>query len=100
MPSAASANPFLDIMLAVMHPAHPAEGITLEEAVIAYTWGSAYAEFMEHRKGTLKPGKLADLAVLSQNIFTVPPPALPATFSVLTMVDGRIVHDAGVLESE
>ena len=46
---------------------------------------------------TLAPGDLADLAVLSQDIFTLPPPALPATTSLLTMVGGQVVWDAGVL---
>src|SRR5690606_22811109 len=40
-------NPFLNIMFAVMHPANPAEAITVAQAVRAYTWGSAYAEFAE-----------------------------------------------------
>ena len=58
---------------------------------------SAYAEFAEKDKGTLEPGKLADLAVLSQDIFSVPLPELPKTQSLLTLVGGRIVHDAGAL---
>jgi predicted amidohydrolase YtcJ len=85
-------------MLAVLHPDRPEEAITVEEAILAYTRGSAYAELEEHRKGTLAPGKLADLAVLSQDPFTLPDPGLiAATSSVLTMVDGRVVFDAGVL---
>jgi predicted amidohydrolase YtcJ len=56
--------------------------------------GSAYAEFAEKEKGTLEPGKLADLAVLSQNILEVPAEALPATEAVLTMVGGKIVRDS------
>jgi predicted amidohydrolase YtcJ len=69
----------------------------VEEAVTAYTRGAAYAELAEDRKGSLSPGKLADLAVLSQDPFSVPPPAIPGTTSVLTMVGGKIVFDAGVL---
>ena len=57
------------------------------------TRGSAYAEFAEREKGTLAPGMLADLAVLSQDVFTVPPSALPGTTSVLTVVGGKIVYD-------
>lgn len=90
-------NPFLNIMLATIHPANPAEALTREQAVTAYTHGSAYAEFMEQDKGTLAPGMLADLAVLSQDIFSVPPPELLKTVSVLTMVGGKVVHDAGAL---
>ena len=48
---------------------------------------------METRKGTLSPGMLADIAMLSQDIFTAPPDALPATFSVLTLVGGKVVHE-------
>jgi predicted amidohydrolase YtcJ len=91
-------SPFLDIMLATLHPDRPSEALTREQAVTAYTAGSAYAEFEEHQKGRLTPGHLADLAVLSQDIFTVPFFLLPNTESVLTMVDGRIVWDAGVVQ--
>ena len=87
-------NPFLNLMFAVTHPTHPGEALTREQAVTAYTRGSAYAEFAEHEKGTLAPGMFADLAVLSQDIFAVAPEALPATSSLLTLVGGRIVHDA------
>ena len=70
--------------------ARPDEAITREQAVIAYTMGSAYAQFAEDDKGSLEPGKLADLAVLSQDIFSVPPEALPATTSRLTLVGGKV----------
>jgi len=79
-------------MLAVIHPDNPPEAVTMEEAVTAYTRGSAWAEFTEKDKGTLTVGKLADLAILSQDIFTVPPPQLPVTHSVLTMIGGRVVY--------
>jgi hypothetical protein len=62
--------------------------------VIAYTRGSAYAEGAEGEKGTLEPGKLADLAVLSRDIFSVAPSEIPGTESVLTLVGGKVVHDA------
>ena len=87
-------NPFLNIMLAVTREENPSEAITREEAVSAYTRGGAFAEFAEHDKGTLAPGMLADLAVLSQDIFTVPVSAMPATVSLLTMVGGKTVFDA------
>lgn len=92
-------SPFLDIFLATFHPARPGEALTREQAVIAYTADSAYAEFEEHRKGRLAPGQLADLAVLSEDIFTAPPPVLLATRSVLTLVDGRIAWDEGVVQA-
>jgi hypothetical protein len=73
------------------------EAITREQAVIAYTRGSAYAEFTDKDKGTLEPGKLADLAVLSQDIFQIPLQDLPKTESVLTLVGGKVVYDTKVL---
>ena len=90
-------NPFLNIMFASTYPGKPQEAVTREQAVIAYTLTSAYAEFAEKDKGSLEPGKLADLAVLSQDIFTIPAGDLPKTESVLTMVGGKIVYDAKVV---
>jgi predicted amidohydrolase YtcJ len=90
-------NPYLNIMMACLHPSNPPEAVTREQAVIAYTITSAYAEFREKEKGSLEPGKLADLAVLSQDIFSVPFSDLPKTESVLTLVGGRIVYDAKVV---
>jgi predicted amidohydrolase YtcJ len=93
-------SPFLNLFLAMIHPTRPSEALTLEQALAAFTRGAAYAEFEEHRKGRLVPGQVADLAVLSQDIFQVAPIAIPATASVLTLVAGRIVWDAGVLHAE
>ncbi len=92
--SDAPPNPYLDIMFATNPGNRPSEGITREQAVTAYTRTSAYAEFQEKEKGTIEPGKLADIAVLSQDIFTVPIPELPRTVSVLTMVGGKVVYKA------
>jgi predicted amidohydrolase YtcJ len=86
-------NPYLNIALASKHPDRPSEALTREQAVIAYTLTSAYAESAERDKGTLDGGKLADLAVLSQDIFTVSEQQLPQTVSILTMVGGAIVYD-------
>jgi predicted amidohydrolase YtcJ len=90
---------YLNLMLAAYYPGKPNESLTLEQAVIAYTRTAAYAEFAEKDKGSLEPGKFADLAVLSQDIFSVPPPELPKTGSVLTMVGGKIVYDAKALST-
>jgi predicted amidohydrolase YtcJ len=84
-------NPYLNVMFASINANNPAEAMTREQAIAAYTLGSARAELMEAQKGTLAPGMLADLAMLSQDIFTVAPDALPATQSVLTVVGGTIV---------
>src|SRR5258708_867667 len=89
-------NPFLGILLATTHPARPSEAISREQAVEAYTRGSAFAEFAENDKGTIAAGKLADLAVLSQDIFKVSNDALPKTVSLITIVGGKIVYDAGI----
>lgn len=86
-------SPFVNIMLAATHAANPKEALTREQAVIAYTRGSAFAEMAERDKGTLAPGMLADLVVLSQDIFSVPTQALPETHSVLTMIGGRVAYD-------
>ena len=90
-------NPYLNIMLASTYRGKPTQALTREQAVIAYTLTAAYAEFAEKDKGSLEPGKLADLAVLSQDIFRVPTEDLPKTVSVLTMVGGHIVYDANVV---
>ena len=68
----------------------PEERITVEDAVRAYTHGSAYAAFSDDRVGTLEVGKLADLAVLSQDIFSVDPLAIGNTHVTLTMVGGKV----------
>lgn len=90
-------NPCLNIMFATTHPDRPSEALTREQAVTAYTRGSAFAEFTEKEKGHLSPGALADIAVLSADVFTAPPQQLPSIESVLTLVGGRIVHDSGVV---
>ncbi len=87
-------NPYLNIMFASTYPGKPKEALTREQAVTAYTLTAAYAEFAEKDKGSLERGKLADLAVLSQDIFRIPAADLPKTESVLTLVGGRIVYDA------
>src|SRR5262249_12934484 len=72
----------------------PEERLTVEQAVNAYTQGSAYARFSEDRLGTLEVGKEADLAVLSQDIFSVNPQEISKARVVMTMVGGRVVFEA------
>lgn len=86
-------NPFLNIMLATTHRLRPDEALTREQAVAAYTRGSAILEGMEDRKGTIAPGMLADLSVLSADIFEIPASQLPRVVSLMTIVDGAIVHE-------
>lgn len=69
----------------------PEQKITVEEAVRAYTMGSAYASFDEKIKGSLEPGKLADLIVLSDDIFAIDPIKIADTKVVITIFDGQVV---------
>jgi predicted amidohydrolase YtcJ len=89
-------NPFLDLFFAVLRPARQSEALTVEEAVIAYTRTAAEAEFQESWKGTIEPGKVADLVVLSQDIFHVSPQDIPRTQALLTVVGGKAVYNAGI----
>ena len=73
----------------------PEERITVEQAVNAYTQGSAYARFSEDRLGTLEVGKEADLAVLSQDIFSAKPEEIHKTKVLTTMVGGKVVFEEG-----
>src|SRR4029450_4570811 len=90
-------NPFPHLMAASTHPTNPKEAITREEAVTAYTTGAAFSEFKEKEKGQLAVGMLADLAVLSADVFTALPAEMEAIKSVLTMLGGRIVHETGAV---
>jgi predicted amidohydrolase YtcJ len=69
----------------------PDEKITLEEALTAYTSGSAWAGFMEEKVGTLEEGRYADLVVLSQDLFQVDPVDIPQVGVEMTVVEGEIV---------
>ena len=71
----------------------PEQKITIEEAVRAYTVGSAYAEFADAEKGTVTPGKLADLVVLSRNIFKIDPVEIEKVSVTMTVVGGRVVYE-------
>ena len=70
----------------------PEQRITVEEAVRAYTTWCAYAEFGEKNKGSLEVGKLADVVVLSQDIFRVNANEIQKTGVVYTIVGGRLVY--------
>lgn len=72
----------------------PEQKITLEEAIRAYTVGSAYAEFQDHVKGSLAPGKLADLVLLDRDIFKMNPTQLDQVKVAMTVVDGKVVWEA------
>lgn len=70
----------------------PEQKVTVEEAVRAYTSSGAYAEFSERDKGTLEPGKLADIVILDKNIFEIDPDQIAKTSVVYTIAGGRIVY--------
>jgi predicted amidohydrolase YtcJ len=69
------------------------ECVDVETALRAYTVGGAYANFVDDERGSLKPGYLADFAVLSHNILDVEAPTILDTQVDLTVVGGRIVHE-------
>jgi predicted amidohydrolase YtcJ len=71
----------------------PNERITIEEAIKAYTYGTAYANFEEKSKGSISVGKVADLTVLSKNLLKVEPKEYLSTNVIYTIVDGKIVYE-------
>jgi predicted amidohydrolase YtcJ len=74
---------------------YPKQALTLDQMLPAYTRNAAYAEFMEDRLGQLRPGYLADVIVLSQDLYKIPPNSVGKTQVLLTMVDGKIVWRSG-----
>ncbi|NLN30272.1 MAG: amidohydrolase [Bacteroidales bacterium] len=73
----------------------PEQKLSMEEAIKYYTWGSAYAQFMEDRKGMLKPGYLADIVIVDRDLLTIPENEIMQTKVDYTIVDGRVVYDSG-----
>ena len=72
---------------------YPDECMDIYDAVDAYTYESAYAEFEENVKGRIKPGYYADMVILSQDIFTIPSDEIINTKVDATIVDGRFVYE-------
>ena len=70
----------------------PEQKVTVEEAARAYTSSCAYAEFGEKNKGTLEAGKLADVVVLSQDIFRISADEIWKTSVAYTIVGGKVVY--------
>ena len=73
---------------------YPDQKLSMEQAIAAYTTGSAFAEFAEKQKGKLEPGMLADFVVLDQDLTAVPPAKILATKVLRTVVGGRTVYEA------
>jgi hypothetical protein len=71
----------------------PEQRVSLDQAMAAYTRDAAWGQFEENIKGMLTPGKLADVIVLSQDLFKVSPLDIHKTKVVLTVVGGKIVHE-------
>ncbi len=92
-------NPFATLWAAVVRKERhtgtvlgPGQVLSRMEALRAFTQFGAYFTFDEHRLGSLELGKLADLAVLSDDLLTMPEDGIPELRSLLTMVGGRVVH--------
>jgi predicted amidohydrolase YtcJ len=95
-------NPLLGIYAAVTRATldgknpngwFPEQKLTVAEALEAYTIGSAYAEFQEKEKGSITPGKLADMVLLSDDIFSIAPAKIRDVTVLKTFVGGRLVWD-------
>jgi predicted amidohydrolase YtcJ len=71
----------------------PEQKISLEEAIRAFTMGSAYAEFQDQVKGSLTPGKLADLVLLDCDIFKIDPATIDKVKVAMTVVDGKVIWE-------
>jgi predicted amidohydrolase YtcJ len=96
-------NPLLGIYAAVTRATldgkhrngwFPEQKLTVGEAVEAYTTGSAYAEFQEKEKGSIAPGKLGDMVLLSDDIFSIAPEKIRDVKVLKTFVGGKLVWDA------
>ncbi|MGB7068997.1 MAG: amidohydrolase [Pyrinomonadaceae bacterium] len=90
--SIADFDPLLGIHSAVN--AESGNALTVQQAVEAYTIGSAYAEFQERNKGTIEVGKVADFIILSDDIFAIDRLRIRDASIVKTIMDGRLVYDA------
>ena len=71
----------------------PEQKLTVAEAVEAYSMGSAYAEFQENEKGSITPGKLADMVLLSDDIFSIDPARIRDAKILKTLVGGKVVYE-------
>lgn len=96
-----SLNPMDSIYVAVTrkdysgYPAtgwYPEERLTIDQAIYGFTMGSAYASFEEEIKGSIEEGKLADMAVLSEDIYKIAPENIKDIVVEMTIMDGKIVY--------
>jgi predicted amidohydrolase YtcJ len=96
-------NPFKGIQTAVTRQTSeglpkdgfvPSQRLSVAEAIRGYTLGAAFAGFREKTEGSLEPGKLADLIILSQNLFQIDPHTIDKTKVLTTVVGGRVVFQS------
>lgn len=72
----------------------PEQKLSIQEAIAAYTLGSAYAEFQEHDKGSIEPGKLADMVLLNQDVLSIDAKAIRDTRVLKTWLGGVEIYDS------
>ena len=96
-------NPWLQIEVIMLRKEpemterlYPEQGLTLEQAIEAYTMGAAYQMGWEKIIGSLEVGKRADLVVVNQNLFEIEPSEIHNTNALLTMLGGKVVHEEAV----
>lgn len=101
--SVAPLNPMLGVFAAVTRETldgknpkgwFPEQQLNVAETVSAYTMGSAYAEFQDQEKGSITVGKLADMVILSNDIFSIPPDKIKDVKVTKTFVGGKLVWDS------
>ena len=71
----------------------PNQRISIAQALLAYTRAGAYASFEESSKGQLKPGMVADVVVLSNDLFTINSMEIAGTQVVMTIFDGKVIYE-------
>jgi predicted amidohydrolase YtcJ len=101
--SVAPLNPMLSVYAAVTRATldgknpngwFPEQKLTVSETVSAYTIGSAYAEFQDQDKGSISVGKLADMVILSDDIFSIQPEKIKEVRVLRTFVGGKLVWES------
>jgi len=74
---------------------HPEQKISMEDAIKYYTLGSAYAQFMENRKGEIKKGYLADIVIVDKDLLTIPENEIMKAKVDYTITGGKVVYASG-----
>ena len=73
----------------------PEQKLTMEEAIKYYTYGSAFAQFMDDRKGMIRKGYLADIVIVDKNLLTIPENEIMKTKVDYTILGGKVVYTSG-----